>query len=438
MQQVRYALEVDLPLRHTAEVIVVGGGPGGLGAAVMAARAGARTLLIERYGFLGGMASAGEINPFMPNHAHGVCLDRPVYMEWVRRMQSYLPEEQRASMADDPEITRGNSSRLLSKDLAMLAMEDLCLEAGVELLYHHTLADVIVRDRKIDALILQSKSGYTAARAAAYVDCSGDADLAARAGCEIAFGGPEGFCQPMTLCFKLAGIDKSRMPAAEVIHASYQAAQARGELSCPRENVLAFPFFEDDVIHYNTTRVVCKNGTDGAELSEAEISARRQLRELFAWLRREIPGCERARIHSIAHHIGVRESRRVQGVAYLTQESFSAAEKFPDGIARVNYPIDIHNPLGTGTVIRHVPDGDYYEIPYGCVVPKDIDNLTVGGRPISVDHAIHSSMRVMPPACSIGQAAGMAAAVSAATGVRPADLDGVEIRRRLIAQGANL
>lgn len=437
MDTIRYTLAADLPLRHTADVIVVGGGPGGLGAAVMAARAGAKTLLIERYGHLGGMASSGEINPFMPNHANGVCLDRPVYMEWVHRMHAYLPDDLRQAVEMDTEVS-GGPARIISKDLAMLAMEDLCLEAGVELLYHHTLADVIMRGRTINALVLLSKSGYTAAKAAVYVDCSGDADLAARAGCEVEMGGPEGFCQPMTLCFKLSGVDKSQSPKYEEIQARYQAAQARGELSCPRENVLAFNYYDDDVTHYNTTRVIQKNGTDGMALSEAEMIARRQLRELLTWLRREIPGFAGARVHSIAHHIGVRETRRVKGIAYLTREAFTAAAKFPDAIARVRYPIDIHNPLGAGTEFEHLPDGEFYEIPYGCVVPKDVDNLTVGGRPISVDHAMHSSMRVMPPACSVGQAAGMAAAVAAATGTRPADLDGVEIRRRLKAQGAYL
>jgi len=437
MNTLRYTLDRELPLRHTAEVIVVGGGPGGLGAAVMAARTGAKTLLIERQGFLGGMASVGEISPFMWNHAHGLCLDRPVYMEWARRMHSYLPEHEREQTANDPELLQG-PSHMISKDLAMLAMEDLCLEAGVSLLYHHTLADVLVRDRKISALVLHSKSGYTAATAAVYVDCTGDADLAARAGCEIEQGGPSGYCQPMTLCFKLAGVDTSRCPGHEELHARYQAAQARGEVSCPRENILAFSTFAPDVIHYNTTRVIQKDGTDGAALSEAEIIARRQLRELLAWLRREIPGFEQARIHSIAHQIGVRETRRVKGIAYLTREAFTAAAKFPDAIARVSYPIDIHNPQGSGTEILQLPPDEYYEIPYGCVVPTAIDNLTVGGRPISVDHAIHSSMRVMPPACTIGQAAGLAAAIAAATGTRPADLDGTEIRRRLKEQGAYL
>lgn len=437
MDTVHYSVEREIPVTHVADVIVVGGGPGGLGAAVMAARAGAEVLLIERHGYLGGMAAVGEINPFMMNHANGQCLDRPIYMEWVRQMHSYLSDALCKTVSNSAEIT-SEKSRIISKDIAMLATEDLCLEAGVELLYHHTLADVIVKDRKIEALVLLSKSGYTAVRANNYVDCTGDADLAARAGCDVEIGGPSGFCQPMTLCFKLAGVDKSLIPKDADIHTLYQAAQERSEISCPRENILYFDFFDDDVIHFNTTRVIMHDATDGDALSEAEMIARKQLREILTWLRREVAGFAQARIHSIAHQIGVRESRRVVGINYLKRPAYLAAAKFPDAIARVNYSIDIHNPTGSGTEFERLPNTEFYEIPYGCVVPKDIDNLTVGGRPISVDQAIHSSMRVMPPAISVGQAAGMAAAISSARSIRPADLDGVEIRQLLAAQGAYL
>lgn len=403
----------------------------------MAARAGAKTLLIERYGYLGGMASAGEVQPFMHNHAHGICLDKPVYVEWVNRMHTYLPASLREKV-ENPREVNGGFDRMISKDMAMLAAEDLCLEAGVQLLYHHWLADVVMRDRAIDSLILLSKSGYSAARAAVYVDCTGDGDLAVKAGCAFEQGGAQGFCQPMTLCFKLSHVDRARMPERTEINRRYEAAKARGEIHCLREDVLLFSYYDDDIIHFNTTRVVMKDGTNGTQLSDAEIEARQQLREYLAWLRREVPGFENAQIHSLAHHIGVRETRRITGIDHITRDAFTRRAKFPDAIARVRYPIDIHNPLGAGTELDYLPEGEYYEIPYGCIVPRDCDNLTVGGRPISVDHAIHSSMRVMPPACTIGQAAGMAAAMATATGIRPAELSGVDVRQRLIEQGAYL
>ncbi len=424
MTSITYEISRELPVRHEADVIVAGGGPGGLGAAVMAARCGAKTLLIERFGHLGGMAVAGEVHPFMGNHVDNQPLDTPVYTDWLARMREYYRRE--------------GKDLQISKDAAMLAMEDLCLEAGVELLYHHSLADVMANNGHINAVVLFSKSGFTAARAKIYVDCTGDADLAFRAGCTCEQGGPTGHSQPMTLCFKLSHVDKARMPARPELSRLYNEARSRGEIDCPRDNVLFFQWFDEDVVHFNTTRVIHRSGTDGAELSAAEIEGRRQLRQYLAFFRRHVPGFEAAQIHSIAHHIGVRETRRVRGEAYLTREAFTNKQKFADAIARVRYAIDIHNPDGGGTELEHLPEGEWYEIPYGCVVAKDMDNLLVGGRPISVDHAIHSSMRVMPPACTVGQAAGLAAAVAAARNCTPKDLDGIEVRKQLVSHGARL
>jgi hypothetical protein len=429
-------LQQQVPVTEQADVIVVGGGPGGLGAAVMAARNGARVILFERYGFLGGMAVSGEVHPFMPNHAKGVCLDQPIYVEWTERMRAYLPPAH--PLRATAPASESRESRMISKDCAMLAAEELCLEAGVTLRYHHTLADVAVKDGRIDAVIFHSKTGFTAARATVYIDATGDADLAARAGCRCEEGGPAGHCQPMTLCFKVAGVELSRMPPRAELQKRYDAAKARGDLHCPREDVLWFKWLEPDVVHFNTTRVIQHRATNAIELSDAEVEARRQVREILTFLRAQVPGFEQARLHSLAHHIGVRESRRVVGRAYLTRPAFRAAAKCEDAIARVNYPIDIHNPTGAGTEHENLPNGEWYEIPYGCIVAADRANLLIAGRPISVDHAIHSSMRVMPPAISVGQAAGMAAAMAVRQHTDPATLDGKAVRVALRQAGAYL
>lgn len=428
MDTIAYAGPGTIPILADADVAVTGGGPGGLGAAVMAARAGARTLLVERYGCLGGMAVFGEVNPFMQSHVRGVSLDAPVYGEWIDRMKRYrLP----AGEGD-------RYARTILKEGAALAMEELCLEAGVTLVYHHTLVDAVMDGRRIAAAVFHSKSGFGAIRARQYVDCTGDGDLAVRAGCAFEMGGPSGHCQPMTLCFKVAGVDFDRCADWKQVNALYAEAKARGEIDCPRENVLGFRWHEPGVLHLNTTRIIHRNATDGLELSAAELEARRQVRQFLAWLRAKAPGFEHAHLHSMAHHIGVRETRRIRGQAYLEREAFERAAKFDDAVARCRYTIDIHNPDGTGTEIVHMPPDEWYEIPYGCVVARDADNLTVGGRPISVDHAIHSSMRIMPTACSVGQAAGMGAAMAAARGCRPRDLDGREVRARLAGLGARL
>lgn len=442
MSTVSYKIQKEIPVIAEADVLVVGGGPGGLGAAVMAARTGATVILVERYGILGGMSAQGEVTPFMPSHQilkkeNGECtctaLDRPVLLEWIKKMHSYFP----------PALQEENSVEVrffdIPKDISSLAIEDLCLEAGVKIIYHHTLTDVKMDDDgHITEAVFHSKSGFAAIRAKAFVDSTGDGDLAVLAGAPFEFGGEGGYCQPMTSCFKIKGIDTDRAPERAELQQRYLDAKAKGELDCPRENLLIFRNIDKDVKHFNTTRIVKKSAVNSVELSEAELEGHRQVKEIFRWFQKNIPGYENAQLASFANHVGVRESRRIRGLNYITREDFMKASKFDDAIARCNYDIDIHNPTGTGTEIIHMDSADFYEIPFGCLIPQNVKNLTVGSRCISVDHALHSSCRIMPTVVSIGQAAGLAAALSVKAGVDLCTLDGKEIRRKLVEAGANL
>jgi hypothetical protein len=421
-QTVTRPQQAGIPLLHDVDVLVLGGGPAGIGAAVAAARQGADVLLCEQYGFLGGMATAGLVSPFMPNGLDGRPFDSGICQEWCRLM------DEMGGLAAD--------GSTFCHETAKLAAERLCLDAGVKLLYHVQLDRPLMDGRMIDCVLLLGKSGLTAHRARVYVDCTGDGDLAARAGCSFEQGRePDGATQPMSLCFDVAGVDTSRMPDGRAINAAYDRARGEGRIRCPRENVLYFRSVEPDRIHFNTTRIVGADATDTLSLSAAEVEGRRQVMDYLRFLRQDVPGFENARLHAMAVTMGVRESRRIHGRACLTRRDFERAAKFPDGICRVNYPIDIHNPTGSGTEIARLPKGEWYEIPYGCLVPADCDNLLVGGRPISVDHAVHSSMRVMGPVCTVGQACGTAAAMAVRLGVSPAQVDGVAVRRSLIEQG---
>ena len=433
-------LPAELPVTHTADVIVVGGGPGGIGSAVAAARGGADVILVEHYGFLGGMATAGEVNPFMPNHHLGKSLDTGIFEEWFNRMGEYGGK----SMA--------GSLRTFDPSCARLAAEDLCIEAGVRLLYHHRVAHVQTSGKQITGIVLHSKSGLTVAKAKQYIDSTGDGDLAALAGCEFKYGSEDtGFAQPMTMCFKLKLSESARPEGADdsdlhtlmrkqgdLIQAVYKKAQADGRIECPRENVLMFRGVDGDIVHFNTTRVIKHNSTNGQQLSEAEVLARKQIRQLVAVLRDEVPCFKDCTIYSIATQIGIRESRRIMGRQFVTVEEYMEGKTYPDGIARVTYPIDIHNPNGTGTVLLHFPKEAWMEVPFGCLVAKDIDNLGIGARCISLDHAVHSAVRVMPPVVSIGQAIGAAAAMAIKAGKNICEVDGMVVKEELIKQGRNL
>ena len=402
------------------DVLVAGGGPAGLAAAAAAARQRAATMLVERYGFLGGMATAGLVNPFMGWHAGGEPLVGGIFQEMLDRMAAaggYGAARQ--TTAFDPEAFK-------------LAADDLCREAGVRVRLHTLLTEVEVEGRRVARLRTASKSGSEKWEAAVYVDCTGDADLAFHAGvpCEEGREG-DGLTQPMTLNFRMAGVEVERMPPRKEINRLFDAAKADGRVGCPRENVLLFFAVQPDVVHFNTTRVTHKRGTSADDLTAAEVDARRQTRELVSFLRAEVSGFEEAYLQQTGAQIGVRESRRIRGDYALSGEDVVAARKFPDGIARSNYPIDIHNPAGGGTVIRRVPKGDHYEIPYRCLLPLGIDNLLVAGRCVSSTHEGQAALRIMPTCFAMGEAAGIAAAMSAQGRIAPREIDPERLRASL-------
>ncbi|MBP5182597.1 MAG: FAD-dependent oxidoreductase [Lentisphaeria bacterium] len=191
-EKIPYSFQAEIPVTAECDVLIVGGGPGGFGAGVMAAKQGADVIVAERYGALGGMASYGEVTPFMPNHANGESMDRPVFTAWRKRMWDYFSDEEKKLHPFDT----GAHSSFLSKDIAMLAMEDLLLEAGAKILYHHTLFDVRKCGERITEVLFHTKSGLSAVRAKIFIDSTGDGDLAAIAGCPVEKGTKRGSASP--------------------------------------------------------------------------------------------------------------------------------------------------------------------------------------------------------------------------------------------------
>ncbi|NLK08645.1 MAG: FAD-dependent oxidoreductase [Firmicutes bacterium] len=409
------------------DVIVCGGGPGGVGAAVGAARTGADVLLVERYGFLGGGATAMLVNPFMTYFAgdrqiiHGVLQE---IIEGLLDMGAY--GHPKTPWAFDAEAVK-------------IVCEQLCLENGVDLLYHTFLASCAVEDNMITEIQVATKDGIKHFTAKIFIDSTGDGDLAYFSGAPTEKGRQaDGLAQPMTLNFRMANVEIASMPPVEEMTERYVAAKTRGEIQCPREDILIFFTTQPDVVHFNQTRVIRHDATDPVSYTKAEVEGRRQAWQISQWLIGNMPGFENAYLQQTAPQLGVRESRRVMGEYILTDTDLLNARKFSDVIVCGSYPVDIHNPDGEGTVLKHLKPGEWYDVPYRALVPLGVDNLLIGSRCISTTHAAHSAIRVMPIVFGIGQAAGIAAGQCALSGVLPRNADAAAIQTELLKQGGSL
>ncbi len=412
---------------YNCDVMVGGGGPGGICAAVSAARNGADTLLVERYGYLGGMATAGLVFPFMTRFAGSERIIDGIFQEIIERL--------------DAKGGYGGPGKpyQFNAELLKVVADEICLESGVRILLHTSVASTKAADGRIKEVIVSNKSGEASVKAAMYVDATGDADISYLSGVPCEKGRTsDGLTQPMTLNFRMANVDTDRMPDSKTITEMYLKAREQGRIDCPRNDILAFEAMRDREIHFNTTRIICADGTNAEDLTKAEIDSRRQMRQIANWIRSDVPGFENAYVQISGEQIGIRESRRIVGEYVMTAEDIRGARKFEDCIARGSYPVDIHDPKGGGTQMESLKPGESYDIPYRSIVPKVIDNLLVAGRPISSTHEAHSAIRIMPIAAAIGEAAGATAALCVKQGTTPRDLAYDDLRQALLAQGANL
>ncbi|HET7596931.1 MAG TPA: FAD-dependent oxidoreductase [Burkholderiales bacterium] len=445
------------------DVLVVGGGPAGLGAAVGAADAGARVVLAERYGFLGGNATAALVMPLMSFHtrrsAHGhedatalLPTDHgpgdPIVAGVLQRLLERLV---RVGGAIAPSLETGYVVPFDPEWFKLCAL-DLLDEAGVQFLLHAFAADVVpdtAAAARVAGVVFETKSGPLVVRARAIVDCTGDGDIAARAGAPFEVGRFDGLTQPMTLMFRVVDFERSAFDAYVCAHPGQwrgvhglwdlvREASAAGELDLPREDMLFFATPHPGEVSVNSTRITRVLGIDVWDLSYAEWCGRRQMRGIAAFLRKYVPGFERAYVAQSGVHVGVRETRRMLGDYQLTADDVLRARKFDDAIARGAYPVDIHNPDGKGTVLKHVPPGDAYDIPLRALLPRALENVIVAGRCLSGTHEAHSSYRVMPIVMATGQAAGVCAAISARSGRAPREVPVAQVQSELLRQGASL
>jgi hypothetical protein len=457
---------IELPPRKAevaaeTDVLVVGGGPAGIGAALGAAAAGADVVVAERYGFLGGNATAALVMPLMSFHTQS---PRPKNGGAVTLLpadhgrgeavlagvvKSLLERLVNAGGAIPPSLKTGYTVPFDPEVFKWVAME-LLDEVGVHFLFHSFASEAIVKKRKVEGVVFETKSGPVVIRARVVLDCTGDGDVAARAGARFEVGRQEDrLVQPMTLMFRMVEFDhpgfeayvKSHPDQWKGVHGLWDLihkASAAGELELPREDMLFFATPHEGEVSVNSTRVTRVLGTDVWDLSYAEWQSRRQMRQIAAFLRRHVPGFEKSYVAQSGVNVGVRETRRVVGDYQLNVEDILSARKFPDVIARSTYPVDIHNPEGTGTLLRRLPPGESYDIPMRCLLPREVEGLIVAGRCISGTHEAHSSYRVMPVSMATGQAAGACAALAARSGRLPRDIAVTDVQSELVRQGAKL
>ena len=460
----RQAEHCALPARRAivageTDVLVVGGGPAGLGAAIGAADAGARVILAERYGFLGGNATAALVMPLMSFHTQQRVPEKagattllptdhgPGEAVVAGVLGRLLERLVRAGGAIAPSLATGYVVPFDPEWFKLIALE-LLDEAGVHFLLH-AFASGVLADGRVEGVIFETKSGPVVIRARVTVDCTGDGDIALQAGAPFEIGRADGLVQPMTLMFRVVDFERAAFENYVRAHPQdwrgvhglwdlVRRATEAGELELPREDILFFATPHERELSVNCTRVTRVLGTDVWDLSYAEWMGRRQMRQIAAFFRKYVPGFERAYVAQSGVNVGVRETRRIVGDYQLNVDDVLGARKFDDAIARGAYPVDIHNPKGSGTILKRLPPGEAYDIPLRCLLPQKTDGLLVAGRCISGTHEAHSSYRVMPIVMATGHAAGVCAALAASRNSTPRAVPAGDVREELVRQGASL
>lgn len=408
------------------DLLVAGGGFAGVAAALAASSEGCRVLIVEKGNSLGGAAVNGLVNPFMPNHTK---------INGSRtELSTGLFAEIKKRLAENAAL---NGRSFLEEELKLI-LNDMVREANVDVLFRSYISSVEKNGENIDSIRVSTVSGLIDLKADYYIDATGDAQIAFLAGYPTVLGRKEdNLCQPMTLCFRLGNVDVQRFnESRERLSIAHKEALKKGLISNPRENILVFSTPIPNVLHFNTTRVVKLDPTSAYDLSNAEMIARDQVREIYEFMKKHADGLENSFLMMTASEIGVRESRMIVGEYVLTEQDCRDFKKFDDRIAASNYEIDIHNPEGSGTSHYFFPEGEYYTIPYRSLIPKGADNLLVAGRCISSDHGAQASYRIMPVVCCIGEAAGVAIGLAVKNKASVRDINIGELQETLKKNGA--
>jgi hypothetical protein len=431
----------QIPVYGEYEVAVLGGGPAGIAAAVASARAGRRTLLVERYGFLGGMGTAAGVTNFCGLHAN-------VHGEMHRLVQGVatdlLARIDRLDGLNAPHMIFGKIlAQAYDTAAYKIAADDLLAAHKVDILFHALGAGVAMHeDRRINALFVETKAGRQAIRADIFIDCSGDGDLAAWAGAPFELGDAQGHMLYPSMMFRLNGVDPEKAGEAwRTIPQLMEQAEASGTHKFPRKAAIVRPQRSPIEWRVNFTQLKRSdgsaiNGIVPDDLTRGEIDGRRQAADAFQFLR-TVPGFEKSYIVDLPPQLGIRETRRVVGGYQLSGDDVLGCASFEDSIGVNGWPMEVH--VAGDVIFRFPPIPEsrgYNELPYRMLVPEGIDNLLVAGRCASMTHEGQSAARVSGACFAMGEAAGTAAALALSGNTPPRDLAIERLQQALKAQGA--
>ena len=417
--------EINIEKSSLYDVLVVGSGPAGVAAAITAGRCGAKTLLIESLGRVGGISTSG-----MMSHFTGRCGSK-LYYEILDRAAKKKP------------FDTGISARYIDPELLTLTYLEMLDEANVDLLLYTTFCEAIMDENKITGVICHNKNGFCAYYSKVVIDASGDGDVAEKCGAEYIKGREsDGKMQPATLMFKVGGVDTERA----VFPGSFETlvptengelqALARKNLPHPAGHVLLYRSTIPGIVTCNMTNVTDIDGTKAEDLTRAETVCRKQIPLIVDFLRKYAPGYESCYLIGSASLMGIRETRHFKGLYTLTEQEIADAVQHNDYVVYdAHFNFDVHNISGSGLdktgCQKNFKQKKGYTIPYGCMVPERIDGLLLSGRNISGTHMAHSNYRVMPICVGIGEACGAAASLAAKQDKQPREIEAAKIRELL-------
>lgn len=422
-----------LPLLAEVDVLVVGSGSAGSVAAIAAARTGARTMVVERYGFMGGTSTSvldtfyGFYTPGVPKKVVGGIPDL-VVKKLRERGEAFLR----------PNTFGAGGGVTYGPETLKMVWEEMALEAGVRILFHSFCTDVREEGGQVKEVIVDGKGGLMRISAKQIVDATGDADACFRAGAPFEKAGEDEPAQILTTTFRLAQVDteKARSFQREDLREMIREARATGDYDLPHEEGSIHRTTLPGGAHALMTRVGDHDPTDPVSLTQAEVEARRQAREYIRFFTERVPGYERARLIFLSTQIGVRETRRIHGEYRLTVDDVLGARKFEDTIGQCGAPIEDQRGLSTEWV--YIENSGVYDIPFGVLAPQGLENVLVAGRCLSATHEAHASCRSMAQCMAMGEAAGTAAALGVAQDIAPRNLDMGTLQDRLLKSGAVL